>query len=63
MARRSAVRRVEEFILFDVLYEMSRKGFTDAMAAHSYPKDKSRGVRGYAGIDLKPVERSRTGFD
>jgi hypothetical protein len=60
MARRSAVRRVEEFILFDVLYEMSRKGFT---AAHSYPKDKSRGVRGYAGIDLKPAERSRTGFN
>jgi hypothetical protein len=42
---------------------MSRKGFTDAMAAHSYPKDKSRGVRGYAGIDLKPAERSRTGFN
>jgi putative DNA primase/helicase len=41
----------------------TRKGFTDAMAAHGYPKDKSQGVRGYAGIDLKPVERNRSGFN
>src|SRR5437868_14123023 len=32
----------------------SRKGVTDAMAAHGYPKDKSQGIRGYAGITLKP---------
>jgi putative DNA primase/helicase len=41
----------------------SRKGFTDAMSAHGYPKDKSQGVRGYAGIDLKPDERNRADFN
>jgi putative DNA primase/helicase len=41
----------------------TRKAFAEAMAAHGYPANKSQGVRGYAGIDLKPVERSRTGFN
>jgi phage/plasmid-associated DNA primase len=31
----------------------TRKAFAEAMAAHGYAKDKRRGVRGYAGIDLR----------
>jgi phage/plasmid-associated DNA primase len=41
----------------------SRKGFTEAMAAHGYPKDKSQGVRGYAGITLRPGEYTRADLD
>jgi putative DNA primase/helicase len=37
----------------------TRKAFAEAMAAHGYPADKSQGVRGYAGINLKPGERTR----
>jgi P4 family phage/plasmid primase-like protien len=36
----------------------SRKAFAEAMAAHGFAKDKSQGVRGYSGIDLKSGERS-----
>jgi hypothetical protein len=32
------------------------------MAAHGYPKDKSQGVRGYAGISLKSGEHTRADF-
>jgi hypothetical protein len=39
----------------------SRKGFAQAMQAHGYQPDK-QGVRGYAGIELKP-EPSRTDFN
>jgi putative DNA primase/helicase len=39
----------------------SRKAFAQAMQTHGYEPDKS-GVRGYAGIQLKP-EPSRTDFD
>jgi putative DNA primase/helicase len=41
----------------------TRKAFAEAMAVHGYPTDKSQGVRGYAGIDLKPVERSRADYN
>jgi putative DNA primase/helicase len=41
----------------------SRKAFAEAMAAHGYAKDKSQGVRGYSGIDLKPDKRSRADLD
>lgn len=41
----------------------SRKGFTEAMAAHGYPKDKSQGVRGYSEITLRPGERTRADLD
>jgi putative DNA primase/helicase len=37
----------------------TRKAFAEAMAAHGYTKDKSQGVRGYAGIDLRPGEYGR----
>lgn len=37
----------------------TRKAFAEAMAARGYPADKSQGVRGYAGINLKPGERTR----
>jgi putative DNA primase/helicase len=41
----------------------SRKTFAEAMAVHGCARDKSQGVRGYAGIDLKPVERYRADLD
>jgi putative DNA primase/helicase len=41
----------------------TRKAFAEAMAAHGYPAGKSQGVRGYVGIDLKPVERNRADFN
>ena len=41
----------------------SRKAFAEAMAAHGYAKDKSQGVRGYSGIDLKPDERGHADLD
>jgi P4 family phage/plasmid primase-like protien len=37
----------------------TRKAFAEAMAARGYPADKSQGVRGYAGINLKPGGRTR----
>jgi P4 family phage/plasmid primase-like protien len=37
----------------------TRKAFAEAMAAHGLPRDKRQGVRGYAGIDLKPAEQTR----
>jgi putative DNA primase/helicase len=41
----------------------SRKAFAEGMAAHGYPKVKNKGVRGYAGIDLKPDESSHADLD
>jgi P4 family phage/plasmid primase-like protien len=41
----------------------TRKAFAEAMAAHGYPKDKTQGVRGYAGIDLLPDQRERADLD
>jgi putative DNA primase/helicase len=41
----------------------TRKAFAEAMAAHGYPKDKSQGVRGYAGVNLKPNGRGRADLD
>jgi P4 family phage/plasmid primase-like protien len=41
----------------------TRKAFAEAMAAHGHLKDKRQGVRGYAGIALKPSESSRTNAD
>ncbi len=41
----------------------TRKGFAESMTAHGYAKDKSQGVRGYTGIDLKPDEYDRADLD
>jgi putative DNA primase/helicase len=41
----------------------TRKAFAEAMAAHGYAKDKSQGVRGYAGIGLRPDAQRRADFD
>jgi P4 family phage/plasmid primase-like protien len=41
----------------------SRKAFAEAMAAHGHPKEKRQGVRGYAGIALKPSEPSCANAD
>jgi putative DNA primase/helicase len=38
----------------------TRKAFAEAMASRGYPAKKSQGVRGYAGIDLKPGRRACT---
>jgi phage/plasmid-associated DNA primase len=34
----------------------TRKGLAEAMSAHGYSPDKSRGVRGFSGIDVKAGE-------
>jgi putative DNA primase/helicase len=41
----------------------TRKAFAEAIAAHGYAKDKSQGVRGYKGIDLKPNEYGSANLD
>jgi putative DNA primase/helicase len=41
----------------------TRKAFAEAMAAHGYAKDKSQGVRGYAGVDLLSDARRRADLD
>jgi hypothetical protein len=33
------------------------------LGAHGYAKEKSQGIRGYSGIDLKPDERRRADLD
>jgi putative DNA primase/helicase len=37
----------------------SRKAFAEAMATHGYASTKSRQIRGYAGIDLRPDQGAR----
>ena len=41
----------------------TRKSFAEAMAAHGNPAEKCQGVRGYAGVDLKPAHRRREDLD
>jgi P4 family phage/plasmid primase-like protien len=41
----------------------TRKAFAEAMATHGYTRDKSQGMRGYAGIGLPLRHRGRADLD